>query len=213
MSSFYSTARVLCKRNPMATIAKQQWTAARSLHNSRTMSQASAARSHLLPEFSLENKVVVVSGGARGLGLVQAEALLEAGATVHAIDRLPSPSNDPSSAFSEVARRARDEFGTSLTYHQADVRNVPELNGIFRSIADEAGRLDGLIAAAGINHETPALEYLPEEVDRMMSINVTGAFMTAQAAARQMVRLKQPGSIAMIASMSGTIANKGMYAP
>jgi hypothetical protein len=38
-------------------------------------------RPHLLPEFSLENKVVVISGGARGLGLVQAEALLEAGAT------------------------------------------------------------------------------------------------------------------------------------
>lgn len=132
---------------------------------------------------------------------------------MHAIDRLPSPSNDPKSGFSEIAKRARDELGTSLMYHQADVRNVPELNGIFRTIADQAGRLDGLIAAAGINHETPALEYLPEEVDRMMSINVTGAFMTAQAAARQMVRLKQPGSICMVASMSGTIANRGMYAP
>ena len=132
---------------------------------------------------------------------------------MHAIDRLPSPGNDPRSSFSKVIKRARDDFGTSLMYHQADVRNVPELNNIFRSIADQAGRLDGLIAAAGVNHETSALEYLPEQVDRMMSINVTGAFMTAQAAARQMVRLKQPGSICMIASMSGTIANKGMYAP
>lgn len=133
--------------------------------------------------------------------------------SVHAIDRLPSPANDPSSGFSKVAKRAEEELGTSLTYHQSDVRNVPELNRIFEGIADTTGRLDGLIAAAGINQETPALEYTAEDADNMMSINFTGAFMTAQAAARQMVRLKQPGSICLIASMSGTIANKGMIAP
>ncbi len=134
-------------------------------------------------------------------------------ASVHCIDRLPSPANDPASGFSEISKRARRDLDTSLTYHQTDVRNVGELNRIMEKIADQAGRLDGLIAAAGINHETPALEYTSDEVDRMMSINVTGAFMTAQAAARQMVRLKQPGSICLIASMSGTIANRGMYAP
>lgn len=93
------------------------------------------------------------------------------------------------------------------------MRDVPDLNRIFEGIADGAGRLDGLIAAAGINHETPAIDYSQEETERMMSINFTGCFMTAQAAARQMIRLKQPGSILMIASMSATIANKGMLAP
>ncbi|RDA89570.1 hypothetical protein CP533_6201 [Ophiocordyceps camponoti-saundersi (nom. inval.)] len=164
---------------------------------------APVLRPHLLPEFSLKDKVVVVSGGARGLGLVQAEALLEAGATAE----------DSSSAFHQISQRARRELDTSLTYHQSDVRNVGELNRIMEQIASVDERLDGLIAAAGINHETPALEYSAEEVDRMMSINVTGAFMTAQAAARQMVRLGQQGSICFIASMSGTIANRGMYAP
>lgn len=46
---------------------------------------------HLLQEFSLTNKVICVSGAARGLGLTQAEALLEAGAIVHALDRLEEP--------------------------------------------------------------------------------------------------------------------------
>lgn len=48
---------------------------------------APAPRPHLLPEFSLKDKVIVVSGGARGLGLVQAEALLEAGATGQSLPR------------------------------------------------------------------------------------------------------------------------------
>ncbi|KAL7945058.1 NAD(P)-binding protein [Trichoderma barbatum] len=173
----------------------------------------SATRPHLLAEFSMKDKVVVISGGGRGLGLVQAEALLEAGAVVHCIDRLPDPTSDPESEFARVAKRAKEELNSSLTYHELDVRNVPEMNKIFEGIADERGRLDGCLVAAGINYESPALEYSPEEVDRMMSINVSGAFMTAQAAARQMVRLKQPGSICMIASMSGTVANRGMFAP
>lgn len=47
-----------------------------------------------MPEFSLAGKVVCVSGGARGLGLTQAEALLEAGAKVYALDRLEEPVSD-----------------------------------------------------------------------------------------------------------------------
>jgi hypothetical protein len=77
-----------------------------------------------------------------------------------------------------------------------------------QEIADKHGRMDGLIAAAGIQQEMPALEYSGKDVDYMMSINVTGVFMTAQAVARQMVRFGQGGSVVLIASMSGTIANR-----
>jgi len=162
-----------------------------------------------LPEFNLVDKVVLVSGAARGLGLVQAEALLEAGATVYALDRLETPSPD----FARIQKRATDELGTTLSYRQIDVRDVDNLNAIVQDIADKHGRLDGVIAAAGIQQETPALEYTAEDSNRMLSVNVTGCFMTAQAAARQMVRFGNGGSVVMIASMSGTIANKGLICP
>jgi len=129
--------------------------------------------------------------------------------TVHALDRLPEPSTD----FGTAAKKARESLGSSLTYHQVDVRDAASLNDIVEGIANKHGRLDGLIAAAGIQQETPALEYTAADVDKMLGVNVTGVFMTAQAVARQMVRLKQPGSIALIASMSGTVANRGLICP
>jgi NAD(P)-dependent dehydrogenase (short-subunit alcohol dehydrogenase family) len=68
--------------------------------------------------------------------------------------------------------------------------------------------LDGLIAAAGIQQETPALDYTQADSNMMFEVNVTGVFMTAQAVAKEMIRWGNGGSIAMIASMSGTVANR-----
>ncbi|EEY17828.1 sorbitol-6-phosphate 2-dehydrogenase [Verticillium alfalfae VaMs.102] len=215
-------SRLLRVQTPALVIAPQRIIktpfasarAARPFHQSLRPLQSTAmgSVSHQptrLPEFSLQDKVIIVSGAARGLGLTQAEALLEAGAIVHAIDRLP----EPDSYFHKVANRAKSELGTTLTYHRADVRDVDNLNALIEGIANEHGRVDGLIAAAGIQQETPALEYKAEDVDRMMGVNVTGVFMTAQAVARQMVRLRCKGSIVLIASMSGTVANRGLICP
>ncbi|KAI9702412.1 MAG: hypothetical protein M1836_000891 [Candelina mexicana] len=162
-----------------------------------------------LPEFNLANKVVLVSGAARGLGLTQAEALLEAGAIVYALDRLPEPSPD----FYRVQKRASEELGTNFHYRRIDVRDADELNKIVGDIGDTHGRLDGLIAAAGIQQETTALEYTAKDANTMFEVNITGVFMTAQAAAKQMIRFGNGGSIAMIASMSATIANRGLICP
>lgn len=140
---------------------------------------------------------------------MQAEALLEAGAKVYALDRLENPSPE----FERIAERAQKELGTSLSYRRIDVRDVESLNSIVEEIAQKEGRLDGLIAAAGIQQETPALDYKAEDVDLMMSVNVTGVFMTAQAVAKQMVKFGNGGSIVLIASMSGTVANRGLICP
>ena len=157
-----------------------------------------------MPEFNLTDKVVLVSGAARGLGLTQAEALLEAGATVYALDRLPEPSPD----FYRVQKRAAEELGTAFHYKRIDVRDVEALHKIVENIGEEHGRMDGLVAAAGIQQETPALDYSAKDANMMFEINITGVFMTAQAVAKQMIKFGNGGSIAMIASMSATVANR-----
>ncbi|OGM43544.1 short-chain dehydrogenase [Aspergillus bombycis] len=162
-----------------------------------------------MPEFSLAGKVVCVSGAARGLGLTQAEALLEAGAKVYALDRLAEPSPE----FYEIQKRAKEELGTELQYRRIDVRDSELLDSTIEAIADAEGRLDGLVAAAGIQQETPALEYTAQDANTMFEVNVTGVFMTSKAVAKQMIRFGNGGSIALIASMSGTIANRGLICP
>ena len=91
--------------------------------------------------------------------------------------------------------------------------DTTHLDELIASIASENGRLDGVVAAAGVQQVTPALDYGPDDVARMLEINYTGVFMTAQAAARQMFKYKTRGSICLIASMSGLVANKGLLSP
>ena len=123
---------------------------------------------------------------------------------MYALDRLPQPSPD----FDRVQKRAECELGTSIHYRQIDVRDVPQLNQIVEEIGSTHKRLDGLIAAAGIQQETVALEYTAEDANRMFEVNITGVFMTAQAVAKQMIHFGNGGSICLIASMSAHIANR-----
>lgn len=107
-----------------------------------------------------------------------------------------------------MQKRALHQLNTEIHYRRIDVRDTELLNNAIEAIASTEGRLDGLVAAAGIQQETPALEYSAKEVNTMLEVNVTGVFMTAQAVAKQMIRFGNGGSIALIASMSGTIANR-----
>lgn len=87
------------------------------------------------------------------------------------------------------------------------------LDNTISEIASKHQRLDGVIAAAGIQQLTPAMEYTEEDVAKMLAVNYTGVMMTAAAAARQMFKYKCHGSICLIASMSGLVANKGLLSP
>ncbi|KAK2732357.1 hypothetical protein FQN57_002930 [Myotisia sp. PD_48] len=169
--------------------------------------EPSTAKHHTVyPNFSLRGRVYIVTGGGRGLGLVMAEAMTEAGADVHCFDRLVKP--DPEfTASQELADKAH--VG-SLTYHHVDVSDSKHLTDSVAKVAAHGERIDGVVAAAGIQQLTNAVDYTPEDITKMMDINYTGVFMTAQAVARHMIKANTPGSMVLIASMSGFIANKGL---
>ncbi|KAI1244544.1 hypothetical protein MGN70_014419 [Eutypa lata] len=159
-------------------------------------------------DFDLNGRVCIVTGGAQGLGLALAEALVEAGANVYCFDKDEHPHQD----YDEALRRA-NHWGGSLQYRQQDVIDVAALDNTISEIASKHQRLDGVIAAAGIQQLTPAMEYTEEDVAKMLAVNYTGVMMTATAAARQMFKYKCHGSICLIASMSGLVANKGLLSP
>jgi NAD(P)-dependent dehydrogenase (short-subunit alcohol dehydrogenase family) len=128
---------------------------------------------------------------------------------VYCLDRLETPHPD----FVAAKHNAKTEFGGNLEYQRIDVRDHAEVENVFASIADKNERLDGMVAAAGINHVQSALEHTQSAMNEVMQINYNGVFNASTAAARQMFQYQQKGSILLIASMSGLIANKGMTSP
>ncbi|KAH8698521.1 putative short-chain dehydrogenase [Talaromyces proteolyticus] len=160
-------------------------------------------------EFDLQGKVFAVTGGGRGLGLAMAEALVEAGAQVHCLDRLSEPDDE----FIYAQKHANPAYGGSLHYRCMDVRDAENVKETMSRIADQKQRLDGLLAAAGINHIDSAIGHSQNDVNEIMSINYTGLFICATEAAKQMMKYNCRGTVLLVASISGIIANKGMCAP
>ncbi|KAJ1333081.1 sorbose reductase [Microdochium nivale] len=225
-----AAARATCSRCSMRVTSNPGITACRynltplypvsaGLRNMSTI-QASPPQAKLQQSthFNLKDKVFIVTGAAQGLGLTLSEGLAEAGGKVYCFDNHDKPDDH----WRDAQRRIQTEHGdsgSSLSYVEQDVTQTAKLADSIRKVAGAHKRLDGVIAAAAIQQVTPALDYEPEDVARMMSINYTGAFMTARFAAREMMRHGSSGasgaggSICFIASMSGLIANRGMHTP
>ncbi|KAF8449754.1 hypothetical protein BDZ91DRAFT_760355 [Kalaharituber pfeilii] len=189
----------------------QQTTTTNQQASTPLQTDHSFSTSRRLPEFRLDGKIVLISGGVGGVGLKQSEALMEAGAHVYALDRVPEESLPLE--YYRLKERGEKELGALLDYYNVDVRNPTELNEIVEHIGTKHGRMDGLVAAAGINRVITAFEHTAKDFEEVLGINVTGVFLCAQAVAKQMVKFGNGGSIALIASMSGTIANKDLICP
>ncbi|CAG8112142.1 unnamed protein product [Penicillium nalgiovense] len=110
-------------------------------------------------------------------------------------------------AGEEAQARANPQFGGSLHYHRLDVRDRESTNQIMSTIANGKNRLDGLVAAAGVNHIASAINHSAADIERIISINYTGAFTSATAAATQMLNKRSRGSILLVSSMKALLWN------
>lgn len=128
---------------------------------------------------------------------------------VFCLDRLEHPDRE----WEEAQDRVVPEWGGSLAYRQVDVQDTEDLEKIIGEIADDNKRLDGIIAAAGVQQVEHATDYTAEEANSVMAVNYTGALMTAVISARKMMQYRCQGSICLIASISGYVANKGLVSP
>ncbi|OMC49091.1 SDR family oxidoreductase [Mycobacterium sp. IS-1264] len=154
---------------------------------------------NVLDLFSLNGKRALVTGASSGIGKEVARAYLQAGAEVAIAAR-------HSEVLEEVANELAAAGGRVLPV-SCDVTRPDQVDGMLDRVTAELGGIDIAVCNAGIVAVTPMLEMSPEEFQRIQDTNVKGVFLTAQAAARAMVRQGQGGVIINTASMSGHIIN------
>jgi len=158
-----------------------------------------------MPSLRLDGRVALVTGGGRGLGLAMALALSHAGADIALAAR--------TEAELERAAQLIRATGRQAIALPTDVARVDEVRDTVRRAADHFGRLDILVNAAGINYRRPLETFTEDDWDKLMAINLKGAFFAAQEAVSFM-RRQGSGRIINVGSIAFDIVvpNVALYA-
>lgn len=158
---------------------------------------------------ALDGKVAVISGAARGMGRSHAVRLAEEGAGIIAIDvcadldTVPYPGASVADLEQTVA--AVEAAGGRIVSSVADVRDAAATAAAVRAGVEELGRLDIVIANAGILSSYPADELPPQAWGEMIDINLTGVWNLASASLRPLIDSGDGGSISLISSSAALI--------
>jgi meso-butanediol dehydrogenase / (S,S)-butanediol dehydrogenase / diacetyl reductase len=145
-------------------------------------------------------RTALVTGGARGIGRGIALRLASDGLDIAVAD-LPSM-HDEAEGVAEEVRAA----GRRATVIDVDVSDARQVDAMVAATVAELGRLDVMVANAGVAQVAPLLEVTAEQFDWLMSINLRGVFLCYTAAARQMIAQGEGGKIIGAASIA---AHKG----
>lgn len=153
--------------------------------------------------FALNGEVALVTGAGSGIGQRLAVGLAEAGADVACFD-LPQQA----AGLEATATRIRAQ-GRKALVHAGDVTNPGDLAAAVAAVESQLGALSIGLNCAGIANAAPAEDMAYEQWRRVHAINVDGVFLSCQAQARVMLP-RRKGAIVNIASMSGSIVNRGL---
>jgi len=146
--------------------------------------------------FSLEGRIVLVTGASRGLGWCMARAVAEAGAHVYL--------NARDAALLERRVGELTDDGLRASAVPFDVTDESAGRGAIDQIVAEAGRLDGLVANAGVQHRVPFTDFPTDEFRRVMETNTVAVFTLAREAAGHMVA-QGGGRIVITGSIIGQV--------
>jgi NAD(P)-dependent dehydrogenase (short-subunit alcohol dehydrogenase family) len=138
----------------------------------------------------LQDKVVLVSGGTRGLGAGVARAAVREGATVAVTGRQP-----------DAGEALVAELGNAM-FVQTDVTDVDQIRACCAEVIAAYGRIDCLVNCAGLTTRGSLLDTTPDLFDAHIAVNLRAPFFLMQAVAADMVARERPGTIVNVISSS-----------
>ncbi len=146
----------------------------------------------------LEGKVALLSGGAKGMGEIEARMFAEEGASLVIADILDDRGKNLASEISEISSSGE------CVYVHLDVRNMSEWNTVVETAIKTFGKLDILVNNAGVTSRMMLLDTPEEDWDRVLDINSKGTFLGIKATVPAM-RESGGGSIVNISSQMGLV--------
>ncbi len=152
--------------------------------------------------FDLGGRVALVTGGSRGLGLQIAEALGEMGASIAITARKK-----------DELDQAVSRLGKHASAFVCDIGKREALQPLADAVLKKFGKVDILVNNAGATWGAPAAEHPLEAWDKLVSVNLSGAFVLTQIVARESMIPAKWGRIINIASVAGLIGQDPRFAP
>ena len=155
--------------------------------------------------YSFPNKVVLVTGGSRGMGAAILEAFAAAGA-VCVVNYFDDPDGQNRRDAEATAERLRALKAAAVHVIEADVSRYESVERLMQHVADEAGGLDILVNNAGVLRDRSVKKMTPEEWDAVLRTNLDGVFYCSKLGAEV---LRDGGRIVNIASVAGLVGFHG----